>query len=213
MIQLYVMRRNEILLALSGVLGATSPYCYNDTVLTNLSTGYAVSVFFYFLVVRFPEKRKNKRLIAAFERKYHMLKRNCLTVIWSCSEGSVSFERIEELMEPGSFTEYARSDEWYDFLNGLDASGVNELKHHFRIFREDLHFFLSAIEISDEKLFEKFENISIWTAQIDLFGSEYDDVKTWGKTLFSLLADWSPIDGDHKYGIIGDLISDLKAKA
>lgn len=210
---LTVMHRNKVLLVASGILAAFSPYAHKDTVLTNLSTGYAVSVFFYFLVVRIPEKRKNRRLIANFERQYEILKRDCLVVILGISERCLDSEQIEKLTSPKEFSEYAKPEKWYDFLNGVESGHIDEFKHHIRVFREELQMLLSSIDVADDKLFERFKNISIWSAQMELRTDDYDDVKSWGRFLYELLADWSPIDGKHEKGIVGELIHELKLKA
>ncbi len=168
---------------------------YNDTIL-NLSSGYAISVFFYGLVVYLPELSRRKRIRKHALLAYKGFRRKIITQILFASGKTVSMDDLEELSDPLKFDEYWRFDEtgsgmrYYEFLNGLDDYYAARIAMELEVLRDEIQFVLNAVDIDDEKAFSYLRNLSAFAYDMSKTGADYDEQKRWGNFLWELLVPW-----------------------
>lgn len=186
---------------------------YNDIVV-NLSSGFVLSVIFYFLVVRLPERRRNRRLATNLERSFGHLRHTLSVLILRISSDEPDDSHfISKIETPDGFRKHFTEDHWNGFLNRIDKRGILEIKHHLRSFQEELHFTVSHMNIDRGEVFDLLKNLSSSIIQMDLYGVGYDDEKEWGRFLWSLLTNWDWAEGYMISGPIEKAIRELKQNA
>lgn len=164
---------------------------YNNAIL-NLSSGYAISVLFYALIVYLPEHFKRKRIRNYALIAYSNFRESVLTQILFASGKSVG-EELEELLDPEKFDEYWRYDEtgsgmrYYEFLNGLNDYFAGKIAFELEILRDEIQFILNAVDVDDEEAFTHLRYVTVLAYDMSKTGSNYEDQKRWGRFLWVLL--------------------------
>lgn len=171
------------------------PY-YSDTLL-NLSSGFAISVLFYFLIVRIPQSAQRKRLRRGLVGIYADARVNIMREILSASE-----LYDEDAEDPASDSKDFRTlfdkltghadKRWYATLNGLDDWHVQKIQLELQVLRDEIHYVLSIVDIEDTSLTAYLKNLSVVILEMNQLSADYDDRKTWGNFLWSLFTffDW-----------------------
>ncbi len=183
-----------------------------NTIVFNLSVGYLSSVFFWLLVVYLPERSRRRLLRETLARRYAEFKREIVQIfIWASGEGrDVQF--VEDLAaDHVQFKEYFGSgnDRWYAVLNGIQSSELrmHELSLAMKIFANEVAYLLNNLSIDDPVIYDMLKqlNESIFR-QKESGGDLYDQVKSVGNFLWTVLAKWSFVEGQAEDDIIEQMI-------
>jgi hypothetical protein len=155
---------------------------YNDLIF-NLSSGYAVSVVLYFLIVFLPDHFRRQRIRKSALRVYMEFKESVLGIILNASGKSYGLDQIKELMAPDKFEEFFRFDEtgsgmrWDEFLNGLNKYYAGKIVIEFEILREEIQFIINNVDIDDSDAYTFLKRLSTVSYSMSKIGSDYDDQK------------------------------------
>jgi len=192
--------------------GVFKPFVNGNQITFDVTVGIIVSLFVYVLVVRLPAWQKKKRLKAHLLRRYDDLKQQCLMhFLWACKEPAES-ELIDHLKNQASFRAFfkkavsADQDRWHAVLNGLTDDYVNSLVRELDLFRGELDYTLTAVEVSDEKVFSFLRNLTQVLQRSRYWSDREDQLKPLSQFMWSVFAGWSFVTGytdkDHVHEMI-----------
>lgn len=172
------------------------PAYYSDALL-NLSSGFAISVLFYFLIVRIPQWAQRKRLRRGLVGIYANVRVSIMRQILSASkrhDGDAE-QLANDAKACRTFfdTPTGHADEgWYAVLNGLDDWHVQQIQLELQVLCDEAHFVLAKVDIEDRALTDYLKNLSVAILQMRQLGADHIDQKTWGNFLWNLYTffDW-----------------------
>ncbi|MFA6312661.1 MAG: hypothetical protein WC681_14360 [Sterolibacterium sp.] len=220
-----------VLLAMSTVLMLKSstdprPDCINGTWLEemfrpfptgnqitfDITVGVIVSLFIYVLVVRLPEHQKRRRLRTNLRRQHDALKEaTILQFLWACNVPASS-ELIERLKNRHDFKTFFKErvsdsqDRWHAVLNGLDETKVSDIAHELGLFRREVEYVLSAIDVTDPQVFGFMKRLTRILSVGERWSEEYDHVKALGGFMWSVHTGWDWVHGYTGKDSIADMI-------
>jgi hypothetical protein len=188
-----------------------NPKAWNK-IFYDLAAGALVSLIFYVLVVRIPDRQRRKRYKKSFTRQYKNFREDCIGILLGVADGTYEWGRQQELLEHEKFREYfdqwvtRDQTRWHRFLNNLDEYNLNELIRCMEIFQREIAFILNNVDISSEEPFEFLKRLSaaIYSMQNKTLG--YDDTKFLGGFLWSVFAGFDFVTGYRKRDIIQEMI-------
>jgi hypothetical protein len=119
------------------------------------AVGALVTLFFYLLVVRWPDYQKRRRLKKGLAKQYRIFKEDCIGIMLAVADGSYSGDVPEKLIEQEKFREYFKEmvtperSRWDELLNNLDERYLRELILNMEIFRDEIAFILNNTDIPE----------------------------------------------------------------
>lgn len=188
---------------------------YGNSIIFNISIGIFVSIFFYFIVVWFPDRRKKKLLKNNLSKHYLYFKENCLYIFCHAMNEECNTSLMNKLMLQNEFkiffkTKISDSQErWDSVLNGLDNQLLYELLGELELLKNEIEFINNNITIDDKDIFVFMKNFSINIYRLRDINLENNDIKILSRFLWQLFSGWSFIDGYRKDDIVQVMISKI----
>ena len=174
---------------------------WSNTIVFGLSTGYLVAFIFWVMVVYSPERRRRNMLRTNLSRRYQYFKEEVIQSLLWAAGGTHDSELPRQLSDHKEFKAYFSSDEnrqWYAAINGLQSDDLrlHEIILAMDLFTRDVAYFLDHVPIDgdDAHSLLKQLNESVYRLKHSQY-DRYDQVKSLGRFLWSVLARWSFIDG------------------
>ena len=167
----------------------------------DLSVGLLASVFMYYLVVRVPELKKRRRIRANLATAYESFKKDSIAVYLRCLEHSYPAELPGTLTSQVAFRDFFKQpfasgqDRWHGVANGLNDDRLRALVIELEILMQEIHFTLSAVDVQDRRAFEFLKRLSQVLYRSKNWTTDYDDVKSMLRFLWSVHTGWSWLDG------------------
>jgi hypothetical protein len=186
-----------------------------NQIIFDLSMGFLISIFFWFIVVKIPEIRKRNIIRHNISTQYQFFKEDTIRILLQASVGSYDSELPRKLCDYREFKKYFgenHNQRWYDALNGLqsDSDLLNDVLIEMDLLVEEISYVLNNIEIADEKIISVFKNLSSHVFKLKKASVySYDQVKYLGNFLWGILAQWSFIEGQREEDIIQEMINKI----
>ena len=180
------------------------PFATGNSIIFGLSIGFLVSMFFYLLVVWYPEKRKKLITKHNLEETYRFFKNSTIHILMSASAnggGGYHAELLDKLTDQNEFRKYFEEyfsedqNRWHAVSNGLNEYLLKQLLVELEILLHEVSFVLSNIYINDENVFSFFKRLSQSVYKLKNSTLDYDDIKSLTSFLWQVFAGWSFIDG------------------
>ncbi len=177
------------------------PFTTGNQITFDIAVGVIVSLFIYVLVVRLPAWQKKNRLKAHLLRRYDDLKEQCLMhFLWACNEPAEStlIDRLKSQEEFSTFFKERVSkdqDRWHAVLNGLTDDYVQSLVRELDLFRGELDYTLTTVEVADEKVFSFLRNLTQVLQRSRHWSDRDDQLKPLSQFMWSMFAGWSFVSG------------------
>jgi hypothetical protein len=188
------------------------PFPTGNQITFDITVGVIVSLFIYVLVVRLPEQQKRRRLRANLRRQYDALKEaTILRFLWACNVPASS-ELIERLKSRHDFKVFFKErvsdsqDRWHAVLNGLDETKISDIVHELRQFRREVEYVLSAVDVTDPKVFGFMKGLTRILSGGERWSEDYDHVKALGGFMWSVHTGWDWVHGYTGKDSIADMI-------
>lgn len=183
----------------------------------DLAVGVLVSLFMYVLVIRIPERAKKKRLKRNLLQHYLMFKEACLdNLLWACNEVT-STEKVKTLLNKEQFKAYfsenvtSSQNRWHAVINGLNDIYIEDIALELEIFRNEVEFVLSSVEINNPEALRLLKRLSevLWRKKHDCSNVKGDTLKSLARFLWELFTGWNPVDGTYGNDSIDAIIKKL----
>ena len=186
-----------------------------NSIVFNLSVGYLVSLFFWFLVVYFPDRNRRIILRDNLSRRYRDFRESTIQILLSASIGTHDSQLPKELCDHRKFREFFDENNrgnWYAALNGLQGTKerVDELLLELELFAGEVSYTLNNVNIQDPKVHSFLKRLSenINRLKNSPFYS-YDQIKSLGNLMWTVHARSSIINGQIENDVIQDMIDAL----
>ncbi len=186
-----------------------------NSIIFNISIGIFVSIFFYVIVVWFPDRRKKKLLKNNLSKHYLYFKKNCLQIFCRAMKEECDTLLLEKLIIQNEFKIFFKTkvsnlqERWDSVLNGLDNQFLYELLGELELLKNEIEFVNNNITIDDEDVFVFMRSLSINIYRLRDINLESDDVKILSRFLWQLFSGWSFIDRYRKDDIVQVMISKI----
>jgi hypothetical protein len=183
-----------------------------NAIVFDLSVGFLISLFFWFLIVRIPESRKKAILRNNLARQYQHFKEDVIQILLFSSVGSHAAELRKQLCDHNEFKRFFSENErekWYAALNGLQGNEgyLNDLIVEIELLANEISYVLNNINIDDDEVHSFFKRLSTHVYKLRRCTVyTYDHVKYLGNFIWEILARWSIIDGQRKEDIVQEMI-------
>ncbi len=182
-----------------------------DKIIFNLSIGFLVSLFFWLIVVRIPERRKRAVIRATLQRRYHEFKLDIIGIMLQCQHNSYDSDLPEQLTDYKQFREYfpTNSDQWYAFLNEMQNERVvlREVLAELTLLANEVSYVLNNVDIDDGRVHAFFKDLSVQVYKLRYSEvNTYDQVKALGGFVWCILARFNLVSGQMIEDIIGNMI-------
>lgn len=186
-----------------------------NSIVFNLSVGYLVSMFFWLLVVYFPERSRRLILRDNLSRRYQDFREDTIQILLWASIGAHDSQLPKELCDHRRFREFFDEngkERWYAALNGLQENKdrIDDLLLELELFAHEVSYVLNNVNIQDPNVHSFFKRLSenIYRLKNSSVYS-YDQVKYLSSFLWGIHARWSIIDGQREDDAIQDTIDAL----
>lgn len=202
----------EALCAGPGVCAPSTHAAYWNKLFYDLGLACAVSIFFYWLLVRWPEHQRRMRTKRSFAIQYRAFKLGCIDIFLSLNKEGYAYGLEEELLDFTAFNAYFRADlgdrdtRWYRAHNNLDEYYLRALTDRMAMFREEISLVLGTIDIVDEETLDFFKRLSRLTYSFRNASTDYDSVKSLFGFLWPLFTGWDVIYGYTGRDFVADMI-------
>lgn len=183
-----------------------------NKIIYDLAVGALVTLIFYWLVVRLPDRQKRARLRKSLAQQYRSYKRDSIALMLSVSDGLYDGEFPDRLLDRNEFKEYFKQqvgqgqDRWDSLFNKMDAYHFGELLRRMEMFRDEIAFVLNNVDIPGDKAFDFLKRLSRAIYRMNGLTAEYDDKEVLFRLLWEIFTGWSFVTGYQKRDIIEDTI-------
>jgi hypothetical protein len=192
-----------------------SPFPTGNQIAFDVSVGVLVSLFVYVLVVRIPERKKRQRLKANLRRQYSNLKEECITNFLFACNGWASLDLVDQLKDQEAFKRYFKEkvtpdqERWHAVLNGMNDEMVAAIVQELSIFRREVEFTLTAIDVDDQEVFDFLRRLTRVLHRTGDWSSGYDEIKPMSQFMWSMHTGWDWAHGYTGKDVIADMIDVL----
>jgi hypothetical protein len=185
---------------------------WTNTIAFNLCLGFLTSVFFWLLVVYFPERQRRKLLRESLSRRYEDFKHNTIQICSWAANLQLTVQEVDELTEKSKFKEYFKGQRWYDVANGLqdNQSYMDCLLLEMQMLADEVTYILNNVVIQDAEVHSLFKRL---TEQIHRmkYDSNYtsDPAKYICQFLWAIHTNWSFVTGYLSTDPISENIAEI----
>jgi len=166
----------------------------------DIAIGLLVSWFFYVLVVRVPQERRNTLIRLGLDSAYRAFRMDCTSIILSAVGGGHDAALPEVLLDKKKWVAHFKEkisrdqERWHSFLNNIDDYHFRQLALLFSVFRTEIQFALYIVEVNDIEHLDTLKRLSnalYANASVQL-DSGYEELKPFSRFLWAVLGgfDW-----------------------
>jgi hypothetical protein len=183
-----------------------------NSIFFNLSIGYLVSLFFWWLLVYWPERSRRLIIRNNLSRRYQDFKESTIQIIlWAANE-SESSKRLCDHRAFRKFFDANGNRRWYAALNGLEENRrwIEDLLVELELFASEVAYVLNNINVQDDKVHSFFKRLNEIAYRFR-HSSAYSDeqVKYLGNFIWGIHARWNIAEGQLTNDVIQDMIDSL----
>lgn len=137
-----------------------------NKLLYDFAAGCVITVVFYWLLVRWPEYRKRKRIKKSFRTQYRMFKLVCIENFLAVADGGFDATLPERLLDIEQFRDYFKQDvgdgktRWDEVANKMSPYYLEVTISRMEILRQEISFVMHNTDISERKVFELLKGLS-----------------------------------------------------
>jgi hypothetical protein len=185
---------------------------YWNKVTYDLALASVASIFFYWLLVRWPDHERRLRLKQSFAVQYRAFKLACIDIFLLLADGSFENGRPEELLDLDAFRTYFKQDlgnrdnRWYRVQNNVNDHYLAALGGRMELLREEISRVLVTTDIADPEILDFFKRLSRATYAFRNASTDYDSVKSLFGFFWSLFSGWDLITGYTGRDFVADMI-------
>lgn len=186
---------------------ALSQFSTGNQIAFDTAVGLIVGLFVYVLVVRIPERQKRIRLKSNLRRQYTSLKEECITNFLFACNGSASSDLVDQLQDREEFKAYFNQlvsrdqNRWHAVLNGMDDMKVRAIVHELSVFRRELEYTLTSLNVEDPQVFTFLRGLTRVLHRSQGWSAGYDEIKPLSQFMWSMHTGWDfahgYMDRDH----------------
>lgn len=198
-------------------------FCFNKKILgffNDILIGVIVSFIFYYIVVYFPNKKRESIIKKYYKKRIDSFKVESIEILLSTlNEGFYIDDNIkrENLLIVGNFRSFFKektsptTERWDDVANGLEKNKekVFEIIGQLKTLEEESRFILNKLEINDDRVYYFLKEVSKITHNYKEYNEDGDDLKSIMSLLWQIFAGWDWISGYSEKDIFQIIYDEL----
>lgn len=184
-----------------------------NSILNTLASGAVLSIFFYWLLVSYPNYQKKKCLKNVFKSQYLQFKKECIGIFLAVSQAPSDMQTIQSLAtDVEKFRSFfsqltdGKNNRWHSVMNNLSDFHLDRLANTMEILRDELRFFLLATDSENEDLVLLLTNFTAVTHANITRESDYDSVRYFSGYAWDIFAGFNIITGGRDTDLVLDAI-------
>lgn len=131
--------------------------------------------------------------------------------LWACDQPAEStlIERLQTQEEFRAFFKEAVSpgqDRWHAVLNGLTDDYVRTIVSELNLFRGEVDYALTAVEVADDNVFRFLRHLTEVLQRSRNWSDRDDQLKPLSQFMWSIFAGWSVVTGYTNRDVVRDMI-------
>lgn len=186
-----------------------------NSLLFTISSGCLITVVLFWLLVSYPDFKKRQRLKSHFADSFKQFKLACIENFLCVADGGFDVEKPTELLPAECFKDYFNEDvgagrsRWDEVANKMTPYYLEATVSRIEIFRSEILFLLSEIDLSEKDDFRKLKAISDALYMQRNVEIEYDSMKSFLRLFWQLFSAWSWSEGYQENGVLERLIEQI----
>ena len=177
----------------------------------DFSAGCVITVIFYWLLVRIPERRKRQRIKKSFRAQYRAFKLACIENFLAVADGGFDSSLPETLLPIEEFRRYFKEDvgggknRWDEVANKITPYYLDMTLSRMTILQQEISFVMHNSDISESKAFEFLKSLSQAMVMQKNASTEYDSISSFLGFCWQLFAGWDWIKGYRARDIVEEM--------
>lgn len=178
----------------------------------DFAAGCVIAVVFYWLLARWPEYQKRKRIKRSFRAQYRTFKLACIQNFLAVVDGGYNGALPKTLLPIDNFRNYFNQkigdgrDRWDEVENRMSPYYLDVTLLRMEILRQEISLVLYSIDVRNDDAFELLKRLSQAMHMQQNAAIDYDSMKSFLGFFWSLFAGWSSIEGYRDRDIVEDMI-------
>ena len=132
--------------------------------------------------------------------------------LWACKQPAESnlIDRLKSLEEFKVFFNEPVSedqDRWHAVLNGLTENYVQSLVRELDLFRGELDYALTAVEVADDKVFDFLRNLTQLLQRSHYWSDSEDQLKPLSQFMWAMFTGWDIGQGYTGRDFVKEMVS------
>jgi hypothetical protein len=91
-------------------------------------------------------------------------------------------------------------------MNGLNEKKISDIVHELRTFRDEVEYFLAAVDVSDPKVFALMKGLARILRGGERWSEDHDHVKALARFMWQIHTGWDWMEGYTDRDVIADMI-------
>ena len=198
------------------VTNLIEPFFFKNQLLFNVSSGFIVSVIFYFIVVYLPELNRKRITKRSFQKQYTFFKETLIEIFLLSLNGTADSTKTHKLMNQENFKAFFKENKnksqtrWLAVIQGLEENNslMKDLIVEMEIMRNEISFILNNVHIENEDIYDFFQSFSQSLYKLKNVGTEWDELKPFYRYLWGIFSGFTP-EGYKKEDLIQSMIDSI----
>ena len=137
-----------------------------NKLLYDFSAGCVITVVFYWLLVRLPERQKRQRIKKSFRAQYRAFKLACIENFLAMADGGFDASLPETLLPIEEFRRYFKEDvgsgknRWDEVANKITPYYLDATLSRMKLLQQEISFVIHNTDISEVEAFEFLKRLS-----------------------------------------------------
>lgn len=181
----------------------------------DFAAGCVITVVFFWLLVRWPEHRKRKRIKKSFRMQYRTFKLACIENFLAVADGRFDAALPEKLLPIEQFRAYFKQDvgdgktRWDEVANGMSPYYLEVTLSRMEILRQEISFVMQNTDISEGEVFELLKRLSHALLMQRNATTDYDSINSFLGFFWNLFAGWDWVQGYRARDIVEEMIESI----
>lgn len=181
----------------------------------DFAAGCVITVVFYWLLVRWPEHQKRKRIKRSFYAQYRAFKLACIENFLAVADGGFDSALPESLLPIDCFRKYFKQHigdgktRWDEVANKMTPYYLEATFVRMEILRQEVSLVLHSIDVSDDEAFELLKRLSHAMQMQRSATTDYDSMKSFLSFFWSLFAGWDWVEGYRARDIVEEMVGSI----
>lgn len=177
----------------------------------DFSSGCVITVVFYWILVRLPERQKRQRIKKSFSAQYRAFKLACIENFLAAADGGFDASLPEMLLPIEEFRRYFKEDvgsgknRWDEVANKITPYYLDMTISRMTILQQEILFVMHNTDISEVEAFEFLKKLSQAMLMQRNATTDYDSINSFLGFCWQLFAGWDWIQGYRARDIVEEM--------
>ncbi len=186
-----------------------------NEVWNTFAAGGAISILFFWILVKSPEYRKRQRVKRNLAAQYKSFKISCIENFLAVGDGGFNSKLPEKLVTVTEFRNYFKEEtgynknRWHDVHNNMTDYYLTVTLSRMEILRQEVSVAMQSIDISETDAFKILNYLSHTIVLQRNATRDYDSIRSFLGVFWELFAGWNGSTGYRDSDMIDEVIESI----